>query len=95
MTITLTAAELKQLETALATHYQTLDRKLSASIQVGGPNEAGIQQCIHRQQVRFLLDKLRLVQCEPNIQDPILGKTISTLDVSRLRGDRRTRGVAA
>src|ERR1035441_1959078 len=53
MTITVTAEELKELETALATHYHTLDLKLSNSVHLGGPHEGGIQQCIQRQQVGY------------------------------------------
>ena len=95
MTITVTAEELKELETALATHYHTLDLKLSNSVHLGGPNEGGIQQCIQRQQVGYLLDKLRLLQVKPSTLGHSLGKSILESEVSSLRADRRTWRVAA
>ena len=95
MTITVTTDELKELETALATHYHTLDLKLSNSVHLGGPNEGGIQQCIQRQQVGYLLDKLRLLQVKPSTLGHSLGKSILESEVSSLRADRRTWGVAA
>jgi hypothetical protein len=59
MMITVTREELKELETALVAHYQTLDRELFNKVYVGGPNEAGVRKCVQRQQVQHLLDKVR------------------------------------
>ena len=59
MTITMTREELKELETALAAHYRTLDRELFNKVQIGGANATGIGKCIQRQHVQYLLDKVR------------------------------------
>ena|ERR1039457_6889176 len=95
MTITVTAEELKELETALATHYQMLDLKLSSSVHLGGPNEVGIQKCIQCQQVRYLLDKVRLLQFRPSKLDHSLGSSMLRSELSTLRADRRTCEAAA
>ena len=87
MTITVTTDELKELETALATHYHNLDLKLSNSVHLGGPNDAGIQKCIQRQRVRYLLDRVRLLQFEPNQLDHSLGSTMLSSEARAPRAD--------
>jgi hypothetical protein len=85
----------KELETAVATHYNGLDAKLANSVAVGGPNEAGIQRCIQRQKVRYLLDKLRLEFKPSSLDDHSLGNTIVRSEISTLRADRPTLEAAA
>jgi hypothetical protein len=72
VTITVTMDELRELETALTKHYHVLDVNLADSVNVGGPNNAGIQECIRRQKVSYLLNRLRLVQSRPGTLDHIL-----------------------
>jgi hypothetical protein len=95
MTITVTMEELKELEMALTTHYHNLDLTLAKSVHLGGPNEAGIQKCIQRQKVGYLLERLRLSHFEQNAPDHRVVKSIVRSEVSTLRAGQSTWGAAA